>query len=130
MDLVLYVLSGLAGLAVIGLISAGLTLGAHVLAPHWSRRGKIMAGSLCATIVVMALPYAGLAIDGDLGLSEDGILAWLALIVFNVLLWAICGLPAAWWTIRRMERAEANPVSAEESDLHALPDRIEALSQS
>ncbi|OYX66316.1 MAG: hypothetical protein B7Y88_05380 [Sphingomonadales bacterium 32-64-17] len=130
MDLVLYALSGLAGLAVIGLISAGLSLGTHVLAPQWSRRGKIMAGSLCATMLVMALPYAGLALDGDLGLSEDGIMAWLALIVLNVLLWAICGLPAAWWTIRRMERAEPNAGSSEESDSLAASDRIEALSHS
>lgn len=112
MDIFLTILGAAGGIGLVSLMSAGLALGTHILKPSWSRRRRILGGATIATLVPMSVLLSALALEADLGLSDEGIVAWSAMLALTLALWGIFCVPAAWWAIRKVERAEAGDLSA------------------
>lgn len=98
-------------LAVIAALSSGLALGLHLAVPQWSQRKRIMMAAGLAAFLPMSVAFGGFLIEEGPHLLEDGqtfSLGLLALLVVQVMLFAMICLPPAWFVSSRLEGDE-NP---------------------
>lgn len=97
-----YVLAGLAALAA---VSGGLSLAMHLFAPRMSEAKRIMWAAAGTTVLPMSIAFGGFLTEVDAADSEF-MLAFAALLLGTLAVFAACCLPAAWFTTTRLGRSK------------------------
>lgn len=95
------------GLCVLAAMSAGIALGLHLMAPGWTERRRIMVAAGAAILAPASIPMAGFLLEADLDSPNDFLLGLMSLLVGTGAIWAVIGLPMAWWVTRRLAPAES-----------------------
>ena len=116
----------LLGLCVLAAMSAGLALGLHLMVPGWTQRRRILTAAAIAILAPASVPLAGFLLEVDLGSSEEFVLGLMALLVATGAIWAVIGLPMAWWVTRKLApetgTAEEELALEDDSAMPALAD--------
>lgn len=93
------------GLALLAAFSAGLALGLRLLAPARSKRSRMLLAGGLAGFLPMSVAFAAFLFEAADELGQGGqefALGLLALVVLQLVLWAVVTLPAAWYVTERL----------------------------
>lgn len=102
-------------IALIAAMSAGLSLGMHLLAPRMSERARILWASGLAAFLPMSLAFGGFLYETDLA-TQDAQLGLVALVLLTFMILSICCLPPAWWATTRLARGRNDEAPAVDHD--------------
>ncbi|WAT18095.1 hypothetical protein OZN62_00530 [Aurantiacibacter sp. MUD11] len=116
----MWVLWVVLAIIVLAAMSGGLSLGLHLLAPHWSERRRILTASAVTAVLPMIIVFGGFFQEADVG-QDDFFLSLAALTLLFFVILSVCALPPAWWTTTRLGRGDSKPVVIE----HDEPELIE-----
>ncbi len=116
-----FVIPMLIGLLLIAAFSGGLALCLHLLKPGMAKRVRTLLAGGLAGFLPMSIAFGGffsqaaeMRADGN----DEFMLGLLALVVFQVVLWAVFALPAAWWVTEKLDRSAApNLIETDEETL-------------